>query len=168
MQKNKKGFTLIEMAIILLVIGILAGIVLRNIGSQSAIARDTRREGDLRNVSNYLATYMAKFGFFPTSTTWVDLENELRRVGITDRLPLDPQGKTGASGYNYFPCSDSGQAPSMPNNPANHFILRAQLEQTPAQAQRLYETSLTSIPTGWQCSVAPDCNPNNRYYCFTQ
>jgi len=152
------------MAIILLVIGILAGIVLRNIGGQSAIARDTRRQGDLRNITNYLATYMAKFGFFPTSTTWVDLENELRRVLIVDRLPSDPQGTTGASGYNYFPCSDSGQAASTPN----HFILRAQLEQTPAQAPRLYETSLTSTIT-WQClPQTPDCSPNNRYYCFTQ
>ncbi|MER3475178.1 MAG: hypothetical protein C4335_14420 [Armatimonadota bacterium] len=136
MQKNKKGFTLIEMAIVLLVIGILAGIVLRNIGGQSAIARDTRRQGDLRNVSNYLATYMAKFGYFPTSTTWDALETELNQARITDRLPLDPQQKTGASGYNYFPCSDSGQAPSMPNNPANHFILRAQLEQTQDNKRR--------------------------------
>ncbi|MER3570090.1 MAG: hypothetical protein C4348_00530, partial [Patescibacteria group bacterium] len=59
-----------------------------------------------------------------------------------------------------------GQAPSMPNNPANHFILRAQLEQTPAQAPRLYESSVTSTP--WQCSVTLDCNPNTRYYCLAQ
>jgi len=166
MQKNKKGFTLIEMAVVLLVIGILAGIVLRNIGGQTAIARDTRRQGDLKNISNYLATYMAKFGFFPSSTAWAALETELNRVGIVDRLPLDPQQKTGASGYNYFPCNDSG--PISTNNPPNHFILRAQLEQTPAQAPRLYETSLSSIPTGWQCLGTPDCTPDIRYYCLAQ
>ena len=164
----KKGFTLIEMAVVLLIIGILAGIVLRNIGGQSAIARDTRRIGDLRNVANYLSTYMAKYGFFPLDTTWTDLENTLRTAGIADRLPSDPQGKTGALGYNYYPCSDSG-IPD-PSNPANHFILRAQLEETQTQAPRLYETSVTSTPTGWSCAgaVGSICDVTQRYYCIAQ
>ncbi len=159
----KKGFTLIEMAIVLLVLGILAGVVLRNIGGQSAVARDTRRVGDLKNVSNYLATYLGKFGVFPTSTTWSDLESVLRQAGIVDRLPRDPSGGS----YDYYPCSDlvsAGGTVSATNT--NHFVLRARLEQTTSSAPRLWENAVTSI--SWTCNPSPTCDPNQRYYCFAQ
>jgi general secretion pathway protein G len=80
----KKGFTLIEMAVVLLIIGILAGIVLRNIAGQTPIARDTRRVGDLRNTAAYLATYLAKFGQFPTTTTagsWTESRDKVKKRG---------------------------------------------------------------------------------------
>ena len=160
----KKGFTLIEMAVVLLIIGILAGIVLRNIAGPTPIARDTRRVGDLRNTAAYLATYLVKFGQFPTSSNWVALETALRNAGITDRLPRDPS--TGA-GYSYYFCSDIG-AVTTAGNPINHFVLQAVLEQTPAQAPRLWETAATSTP-GWYCNVTTlPCNPANREYCIIQ
>lgn len=159
----KKGFTLIEMAVVLLVIGTLAGIVLRNIGGQSAMARDTRRLGDLRNTTNYLATYLAKFGYFPTSSTWEELETALRNAQITDRLPRDPSGRT----YDYWACTDNGQD-------ANHFVLRATLEQTASSAPRLWETAASSVP--WQCWISGgwnnfdsnNCSPASRNYCLIQ
>ena len=158
----KKGFTLIELAVVLLVIGILAGIVLRNIGGQGSVARDTRRIGDLRNTANYLATYMAKYGEFPSSTSWAALEVVLRNAGIVDRLPTDPSGRT----YNYYPCSDTGSAP--PQGLVNHFILQATLEQQPASAPRLWESSVSSTPIGWSCNPTPQCNIQSRQYCMAQ
>jgi general secretion pathway protein G len=164
-MKNKKGFTLIEMAVVLLVIGILAGIVLRNIGSQPAAARDTRRLGDLRNTANYLSIYLAKFGYFPSSTTWSNLETELRRVGVVDRLPRDPSGKD----YDYYPCTDTRSTwNNVDYRDINHFILRAQLEQTASSAPRLWETSVTGTPPGWACAGTLNCNPAQRYYCVAQ
>jgi len=158
----KKGFTLIEMAVVLLVIGILASIVLRNIGGQTAVARDTRRIGDLRNTTNYLSVYLGKFGYFPNVSSWAALEEALRNAGITDRLPRDPSGKA----YTYYYCSDTGSI----NNPQeiNHFIVQAVLEQTVSQAPRLWDTALTSTPTGWVCNTTPQCNANNRQYCIAQ
>ncbi len=160
----KKGFTLIEMAMVLLVIGILAGIVLRNIGGQSAIARDTRRIGDLRNTANYLATYLGKYGYFPNSTNWSDLETALAQAGITDKLPRDPSGKS----YDYYYCSDTGSIANQSD--INHFVLRAQLEQTVQAAPRLWETTVSSTPAGWTCSQSINivCSPASRYYCLAQ
>jgi prepilin-type N-terminal cleavage/methylation domain-containing protein len=159
----KKGFTLIELAVVLLVIGILAGIILRNISGQTPMARDTRRVADLRNTSAYLATYLSKFGQFPTSSSWDALETALRNAGITDRLPRDPS--TG-QGYSYFHCSDLG---SPSTNPVNHFILGATLEQTPTTAPRLWETAVAGIPTGWQCNSSNvPCTPASRQYCIAQ
>ncbi len=160
----KKGFTLIEMAMVLLVIGILAGIVLRNIGGQSSIARDTRRIGDLRNTANYLATYLGKFGYFPSSTSWSALESTLTNAGITDRLPRDPSGKS----YDYYYCTDTGSIANQAD--INHFVLRAQLEQSSSSSPRLWETAVSSTPSGWVCnqSINTVCNSSQRYYCLAQ
>jgi prepilin-type N-terminal cleavage/methylation domain-containing protein len=166
----KKGFTLIEMAVVLLIIGILAGIVLRNIAGQTPIARDTRRVGDLRNTATYLATYLTKFGQFPTTTNsgvnaWSELESKLRAAGITDRLPRDPS--TG-QGYSYYFCSDIGSV-TVAGNPINHFVLGAILEQPQSAAPRLWDTASTGTPSGWFCNVTTlPCDPANRQYCVAQ
>jgi prepilin-type N-terminal cleavage/methylation domain-containing protein len=161
----KKGFTLIEMAVVLLLIGILAGIVLRNIGGQSIQARDQRRVADLRNTVTYLAQYMAKYNKFPDVSNWSDLSKVLKGAGIiTTDLPKPPSGD-----YEYFPCSDVNNL-SEPN----HFILRAQLEQTASSAPAVYKDSYDdpSIPSGWTCQQSSgssiDCSSSKRYYCVIQ
>ncbi len=165
----KKGFTLIEMAVVLLIIGILAGIVLRNIGGQAIQARDAKRVGDLRILSNYLAQYMAKQGEFPrnqdTSLNWPNLNSAFNSAGIFVNLPTPPTGAP----YEYFPCTDSGTFGSS-GVPANHFILRTQLEQIQTQAPKAYEGSYNSasIPTGWSCSATVNCSASSRYYCVIQ
>jgi prepilin-type N-terminal cleavage/methylation domain-containing protein len=166
----KKGFTLVEMAIVLLVIGALAGIVLRNIGGQTATARDSRRVGDLRNTANYLSAYMARFGQYPTTTDWNGLETILRNANIVDRLPRDPSGPP--RNYDYYYCTDSGSVTAA-DAIVNHFILRAQLEQPTSTAPRLWELSVTSTP--WSCArgttivtVSNECNQSQRYFCFAQ
>jgi general secretion pathway protein G len=166
----KKGFTLIEMAVVLLIIGILAGIVLRNIGGQAVQARDAKRVGDLRILSNYLAQYLAKQGQFPTTTAnsrnWGPLNTAFQNAGIYVNLPQPPSGDV----YDYIPCSDTGSTP--PTGIANHFVLRAQLEQQQGQAPRVYEGTYDNPnpPAGWQCSGWPanGCAAAQRYYCVTQ
>jgi prepilin-type N-terminal cleavage/methylation domain-containing protein len=159
----KKGFTLIEMAVVLLIIGLLAAIVLRNIAGQTPIARDTRRVADLRNTATYLATYLSKFGQFPTSTTWADLETTLRTAGITDKLPRDPSG---GQAYSYYYCSDIGSTSG--SNPINHFVLGATLEQPASAAPRLWDSAASGTPVGWSCNTTPLCDSSNRQYCVVQ
>jgi len=164
----KKGFTLIEMTVVLLIIGILAGIVLRNIGGQSIQARDTRRIGDIRIITNYLAQYLAKQGQFPTSpdhsgSNWSALNAAFSNVGIFINLPRPPSGQP----YVYYPCSD---APGI----TNHFVIRTTLEQTQTSAPTVYEGSYNAPnpPTGWTCQAPSgysfNCEWRNRNYCVIQ
>jgi len=164
----KKGFTLIEMAVVLLIIGVLAGIVLRNIGGQSIQARDAKRVGDLRNLTNYLAQYLAKQGQFPSSVDsslngWPNLTASFTTSGMSVlNLPTHPAGDP----YYYNPCSDVGNLTSP-----NHFILRATLEQSPTSAPTIYADSYDngSLPTGWTCASSTfSCSRNSRNYCITQ
>jgi len=162
----KKGFTLIEMAVVLLIIGLLATIVLRNIGGQTVQARDTRRKADLQILNVYLAQYLAKQGQFPSNpdnSPWSSLRTALSSAGISVTLPVPPAGDP----YVYYPCNDGV---SM----TNHFVLRATMEQTPTQAPKLYEGTYdsASVPSGWNCSSPAaypfDCQSSKRYFCLLQ
>lgn len=62
---SNKGFTLIEMLIVIAVIAILAGVVLTGVSGFQASARDTRRIGDLRNSQNFLELYFTRCGHYP-------------------------------------------------------------------------------------------------------
>jgi len=57
MHKNKKGFTLIEMLIVVAIIAILSGLILTGLSSARKQARDARRMSDLANIASQLEVY---------------------------------------------------------------------------------------------------------------
>lgn len=62
---SKKGFTLVEILIVVAIIAILASVALVGLGPVQRTGRDTRRTSDLRQVQNALELYYAKCGFYP-------------------------------------------------------------------------------------------------------
>ncbi|OHA15307.1 MAG: hypothetical protein A3H57_01590 [Candidatus Taylorbacteria bacterium RIFCSPLOWO2_02_FULL_43_11] len=64
---NKKGFTLVELLIVIAIIGILSGVVLASMGSARAKARDGRRISDIKQIQLALATYQDANGSYPTA-----------------------------------------------------------------------------------------------------
>jgi len=101
MKKNKnKGFTFIEMLIVVAIIGILASIILVGLGSFRNRGRDTRRIADLRETQNGLELYYTKNSYYPNVTTWQDLSAALIGAGIgVNIVPDDP-----SSGWHYGYC----------------------------------------------------------------
>lgn len=161
---TKKGFTLIEMAVVLLIIGVLAGIVLRNLSGFGVQARDTRKLADLQLINNYIAQYYANNGHFPVASTSDGLETSLKNsLGISG-LP------GGTTSIRYYSCA-TGSGFSATNNP-NHYILGTILEQTTSQAPKLYENSINTSsgnpgPYGWSCITSTiNCQHSNREACF--
>jgi len=145
----KRGFTLIELAIVILVIGILAGLMLRNMGGFTASARDTRRIGDLRNVQTYLAQYFVKMGTYPATSTWAGLETELRRAGViaTGTSFVNDPVRTKTYGYTYCTSSPDG---------APHYIIYAELEASNINTSpELFRDALVGTPNnwGWNCLI---------------
>lgn len=63
--RGRKGFTLIEILIVVAIIAILASIVIVGLGPAQQSGRDARRLSDLTSIQNGLELYYQKCGYYP-------------------------------------------------------------------------------------------------------
>jgi len=90
-KKNKKrAFTLIEMLIVIVIIGILAAALIPRLSSARGRANDVARKADLAQTAAALVSYQIDRGSFPT-TAWSlsGISNELIGAWMSS-IPKDP------------------------------------------------------------------------------
>lgn len=68
LNKQSKGFTIVELLIVIVVIGILAGLVITTYNGIQQKARNTERTTDLKTFQSQLEAYNANNGRYPTTT----------------------------------------------------------------------------------------------------
>ena len=71
MLKSKtlqKGFTIVELLIVIVVIGILAGLVLNTFSGVQKRARDTQRQTDINSLATQLEVYYNDKAGYPNAT----------------------------------------------------------------------------------------------------
>lgn len=95
MNKNK-SFTLIEILIVIVIIGILAGVIMISTSSSIDKTKDGIRRNDLGMISRGLRTYQAMHGYYPASSCRIGEAGCLTDLvpGYFSSLPTDP-----VSGY---------------------------------------------------------------------
>ncbi|MEI7477520.1 MAG: prepilin-type N-terminal cleavage/methylation domain-containing protein [bacterium] len=77
---RKKAFTLIEMLIVVVIIGILAAALIPRLASVQARARDTKRKADLHQIGVALGIYKQDHGGTITSVVRIKTQMEHRTV----------------------------------------------------------------------------------------
>lgn len=108
LRTSQKGFTLIEILIVVGIIGLLASVVLSGLGSVRSRGRDARRVADLRQVQQGLELYYTRYQEYPDETDWSTLEQTLKgaQIGITN-ISSDPlcgssSNSSCENNYQYF------------------------------------------------------------------
>jgi len=131
MFKNNKGFTLAELIIVVSIIGILASIIIVNVSSARAKARDVKRKTDLKTLESSLEIYAnANKGKYPQGN-WDAMSNSLLTNEYASSIPSDPlSGNNKSCGgikceYSYSNSLCNGTT----SEPQYHFSLRAGLER---------------------------------------
>lgn len=142
--KNKaKGFTIVELLIVIVVIGILATLVIVTFTGIQQKARDSKRKTDLNALDSHAEAYYASNGYYPTLKdlqTASFLSTSLK--GFDPSALTDPKGgaisgTTSATNYSYVAAASSTSTASCDNtvassstNACDSFTATATLEGT--------------------------------------
>lgn len=97
-MRKPSGFTLIELMIVVVILGLLATIIMPKILDRPEQARRVKAKADIRSVQSMLALFKTDTGRFPTTSEGLEalvtnpgLKN-YSREGYLDRAPIDPWG----------------------------------------------------------------------------
>ncbi|MFQ5546856.1 MAG: type II secretion system major pseudopilin GspG [Woeseia sp.] len=111
---TQRGFTLIEIMVVVVILGILAAIVAPNVIGRIDDARAARVQQDLRGIENALKFYRLDNFAYPTSEQGLEalvtrpadpnIKN-WKDGGYLDRLPRDPWGNA----YQYLSPGTHGE-----------------------------------------------------------
>jgi type II secretion system protein G len=118
---NKKGFTLIELIVVIAIIGILSAVVIVNISSSRSKARDAKRISDIAQIQLALEQYFEWCGVYPKNSSGAidTITNCAKKItDFISVIPKDPLTKV-----NYIYGVDD-------NNVPLDYILKAELENT--------------------------------------
>jgi prepilin-type N-terminal cleavage/methylation domain-containing protein len=107
-RNNKKGFTIIELLIVIVVIGILAAIGFVAYGNVTKSARDSDRQADASAISKKAEEYYASNGVYPQ---WADLQ---AMDGIDTKTTTSPSGNVWQDGGTTI-----SSCTNVPNTKAN-------------------------------------------------
>ncbi len=113
---NKKGFTLVELLIVVSIIGVLTTLLMANFIGVRQRARDAQRKSDLRQIQSALELYRADQGSYPTTSslsgpnsvgncdsgTSIKSPNNCSVSTYMTTVPKDPMGSLYFNSGNYY------------------------------------------------------------------
>lgn len=99
-MNNARGFTLIEVMVVVVILGILAAIIVPQIMSRPEQAKVVKAQQDIMAIENALDLYKLDNGFYPSTDqglgalvkkpTSSPVPEQWKAGGYLKRLPIDP------------------------------------------------------------------------------
>lgn len=155
--KNKQsGFTIVELLIVIVVIGILAGLVITTFNGIQQKARDTERETDIKALHGQIEAFSAQKGYYPSLTDMNDRTATTGFVavnlkGLDAGAFQDPKGTAtalvatpAANAYAYAVTNSGGTSCEADDTTCAKYTLTATLEGTLNGSNTFVKTSLNN------------------------
>lgn len=152
LKKRNSGFTIVELLIVIVVIGILALLVITTYSGIQAKARNSKRSSDVATIQTQLEAFFQNNGYYPSltdmnSSTW--LSSNMKSLD-TEAL-VDPsnatQSKTlvanpAAKSYAYHVTDSSGNSCETDDTTCAQYTLTATYEGTVNGATTVSKSNL--------------------------
>ena len=146
-KRNQSGFTIVELLIVIVVIGILAALVVTTYGGIQAKARDSKRQADLQALQTQIEAFYATNSYYPSlaeinSTTWRSTNmKSLDPTALTDPsatagsvLNASAASSTNTKVYGYVDRHDDGTdctgTATTPDTDCSDYTLTSWLESS--------------------------------------
>lgn len=141
--KKQKGFTIVELLIVIVVIAILATLVIVTFTGIQRKARDSQRQTDINAVASHVEAFYAQYGYYPTEADLALASFQTSYMkGLDPQALIDPKGTaiataTSSTAYGYVAAGASGcvnttvsdpTGASTANNGCDSYTLTATLE----------------------------------------
>lgn len=120
LKSKQQGFTIVELLIVIVVIGILAALVITTFTGIQQKARNTERQTDIKALHGQIEAYYAQNGSYPDLTSMNDLTATtgflaVNMKGLDKEALKDPKGNSQAlagtstaTQYGYAPFAADG------------------------------------------------------------
>ncbi len=118
-RQLQKGFTLIELIIVMAIMGLLIGVTASSFSTSRIKGKDAKRKSDLKQIGNALEAYLSDHGRYPTAAAnkivacggsgtstcdWGTAFTDENNTVYMAQIPADPTNPT--MSYQYFVSSD--------------------------------------------------------------
>jgi len=123
LTNRNQGFTLLELLIVIVIIGILAVIIVPGLASGPQRARDAQRKADMRSIKNALETY------YNDQTAGGKYPNIVSTVGITDDYTAFNCNAACTAGTDLKGVLVTSYLPSMPTDAKNSGVFKYEYAQ---------------------------------------
>ena len=103
-NKFQKGFTLVELLIVIAIIGVLAALLMANFIGVRQRARDAQRKSDLKQIQSALELYRSDLAAYPITNNFPACGSSLPTSGTTiymQKVPCDPSSNYNGGNYSY-------------------------------------------------------------------
>ena len=132
-KSNNKGFTIVELLIVIVVIGILAALVVTTFTGIQQRARNTERQTDIKAIHGQVEAYYAQNGRYPTLANLNDTTfRDDNMKGLDAEALKDPKGTAqtlvaapAANAYSYEVSTDADAACDNSTNDCTKYTLTA-------------------------------------------
>ena len=142
LNRKQQGFTIVELLIVIVVIGILAGLVITTFNGIQQKGRDTERETDIKALHSQIEAYWAQKGYYPSLTDLNDRTATTGFVainlkGLDAEAFKDPKGTSAnlvaapaANAYAYAVTNSAGTTCEADSTTCAKYTLTSTLEGT--------------------------------------
>lgn len=113
-RKGAEGFSVVELLIVIVVIGILSALVVITYSGIQAKSRDTERKSDISELSSRLEAYFAQNAKYPTLTNMNDNDTSNPKSFVSQNM------KSLSREVFKDPSSKSGKPYDLVSTPANN------------------------------------------------